>query len=215
MEQDRVSGGGPDPGMCGCDRDLFLRVWRRVMPEPREDCPIVVDESNENHLALPENPLTNASLAPQNRKEEAPPAAVMCLGPASNTYGEQLQRFIARELTDWRYYRSLAGLAGSRTEKALRQLANEERGHAGRLSAAYFLISGVHFWPERAVRPVIPSLLGALRQRFSAEQQGQADYNTAAANTGDNLLKELYLTLAQEEANHADRIRGILEKIHL
>lgn len=215
MEQDRVSGGGPDPGMCGCDRDLFLRVWRRVMPEPREDCPIEVDTDDENYPALTDNSLRNAVSPARNTRKEAMPNTVMCLGTASNVYGDQLQRFIARELADARYYRSLAGMAGNRAEKALRQISKEERSHAGRLSAAYFLISGVHFWPERIANPVIPSFLGALRQRFAAEQQGHWDYNAAAAATGDNLLKELYLILAAEEQTHANLIRGVLEQIHL
>jgi len=215
MEQERVSGGGPDPGMCGCDRDLFLRVWRRVMPEPREDCPIEVDEDNGNYPAPVQPPVQSGVSSAQNRKEANPPDTVMCLGTASNIHGEQLQRFIARELADWRFYRSLAGMAGQRAGGALRKLANEERGHAGRLSAAYFLISGVHFWPERAAGPVVPSFLGALRLRFSAEQRCHADYSAAAARADDNLLRELYLTLAQEESDHAAQIRAILEQIHL
>lgn len=44
MESQRPTQPGPDPGMCGCDRDIFLRVWQRVMPQERPDCPISVEE---------------------------------------------------------------------------------------------------------------------------------------------------------------------------
>ena len=37
MEQDKLP--GADPGQCGSDREVFERVWRRVMPEDRPDCP--------------------------------------------------------------------------------------------------------------------------------------------------------------------------------
>ena len=36
METQRFSPPGPDPGLRGGDRDVFLRVWQRVMPEERE-----------------------------------------------------------------------------------------------------------------------------------------------------------------------------------
>ena len=34
MEQEHLSS--------QCDQETFERVWRRVMPEPRPDCPIVL-----------------------------------------------------------------------------------------------------------------------------------------------------------------------------
>ena len=30
------------PGQCGADREVFERVWRRVMPEDRPDCPFTL-----------------------------------------------------------------------------------------------------------------------------------------------------------------------------
>ena len=39
METDRICP-GPDPGLLGSDREIFERVWRRVMPENLDGCPI-------------------------------------------------------------------------------------------------------------------------------------------------------------------------------
>lgn len=43
MEQDLTPRGGPALGMYACDQELFERVWQRVMPEDRPDCPIIAD----------------------------------------------------------------------------------------------------------------------------------------------------------------------------
>lgn len=43
MDQEMTARGGPELGMYACDRELFDRVWKRVMPEQRPDCPITVD----------------------------------------------------------------------------------------------------------------------------------------------------------------------------
>ena len=44
MDQDLTPRGGPALGMYACDRELFERVWQRVMPEDRPDCPISTDD---------------------------------------------------------------------------------------------------------------------------------------------------------------------------
>ena len=43
MDQEMTARGGPELGMYACDRELFDRVWKRVMPEERPDCPITLD----------------------------------------------------------------------------------------------------------------------------------------------------------------------------
>lgn len=40
MEFDRTPPGAADPGMYGCDREVFERVWRRVMPEDQYGSPV-------------------------------------------------------------------------------------------------------------------------------------------------------------------------------
>ena len=45
MEQDKLPCTPPDSPDYPCDREVFERVWRRVMPEDRPDCPFVLDEA--------------------------------------------------------------------------------------------------------------------------------------------------------------------------
>jgi len=220
MENQRPNG-QPDPGMCGCDRDLFLRVWDRVMPVERPDCPIVVDRSGEmNRPAVPAvQPMPAEMMArPMPAADQAGddfPTRddVPCLGSAGEADRERLQQMIGQELAAWRSYQHLArrGGLGGRT---LAALSAGCRRRAKRLSAALFLISGVRFWPaERVSVPVPRSYFAALREHFLSEQDRGGAYRAAAEESRDHCLRMLYLDLADECAEHAGRIRTLLENV--
>ena len=53
----------------------------------------------------------------------------------------------------------------------------------------------------------------ALREHFMEEQRGAAAYQTAAAETADPCLHELFLELAGEEDSHAWLLRSVLEQL--
>ena len=129
------------PGQCGADREVFERVWRRVMPEDRPDCPFTLYSEEEQVAVQPA----------EERKTELVPV------PAEQSGGDGavLQAFIAGELSDWRADQTLARRIPGGNGRALMGVAADERRHAGRLSAAYFLLSGVKFWP-----PAEPELPG-------------------------------------------------------
>lgn len=66
MEQDKLPCTPPDSPDYPCDREVFERVWRRVMPEDRPDCPFVLDEAAAAQPAaeaasLPEGPAATAA----------------------------------------------------------------------------------------------------------------------------------------------------------
>lgn len=189
------------PGQCGADREVFERVWRRVMPEDRPDCPFTLYSEEETAQA----PIQPA----EERKTELVPV------PAEQSGGDGavLQAFIADELSDWRTYQTLARRIPGGNGRALMGVAADERRHAGRLSAAYFLLSGVKFWPP--AEPELPreGWMAILRRRYWAERKGAEAYRTAAGRTGDSTLRELYLELAGDEEAHAGVIRGILERL--
>lgn len=189
------------PGQCGADREVFERVWRRVMPEDRPDCPFTLYSEEETEQA----PIQPA----EERKTELVPV------PAEQSGGDGavLQAFIADELSDWRTYQTLARRIPGGNGRALMGMAADERRHAGRLSAAYFLLSGVKFWPP--AEPELPreGWMAILRRRYWAERKGAEAYRTAAGHTGDSALRELYLELAGDEEAHAGIIRGILERL--
>jgi len=215
MEQERYPDYGPNPGMYGSDRDIFQRVWRRVMPEEREDYPLEMLPEPDHTLAVTNNPPASFAMPAIDGHGEDFPAKndALCLGAGSAMYGKLLQEFIAHELKDCKLYHTLARRAGAGASCVLSAIAADEYRHAKRLSTAYFLISGVLFWPDRLPAPVIDSYMGELRRRFAGELQGEADYLAAAAETNDHCLYELYLELADDEAKHAQLIRTILEQL--
>lgn len=221
MENQRPNQPMPEtaPGTCGCERDMFLRVWDRVMPEERLGCPITV-ERGEGCAAA-------ARPMPVPVKRERPAYAVTgvdgtgddfptkddvpCLGSAGETDREKLQEMIGWELTAWRHYQALSrrGGQGGRTLAALAEGCHRR---AKRLSAALFLISGVRFWPAGQTSVQTPrSYFAALREHFLAEQNRGQSYRAAAEESRDHCLRMLYLDLADGCIDHACRIRTLLE----
>lgn len=258
----------PELGMYASDRDVFDRVWKRVMPEERSDCPIVVVPpisapcTQEVHTptpeapepiqpdqpvpepepmpepeapqtpATPETPETSEppetaepSQTPEVPEEPEPPEsssstgddfpgqdAVPCLGSGSAGHGDQLQEDIMAELESWQLYRHLARRVTGSAARTLSALASEKHRQARRLAAAYFLISGVRYWPtDRLAAPRMSTWLGTLRRRFAVEQQMESRYRTAALDTADPCLADLYQELANGCAAHAATLRGLLE----
>lgn len=213
METQRSVSSGADPGMCGCDRDIFLRVWQRVMPEEREDCPIaverpepVVETPTEAQEQMPRTTAQDEAGDDFPTQEDVP-----CLGSSGEADRERLQEFITQELVHWRSYQMLARRAGQ-GGRMLAAMASGSRKRAKRLSAALFLISGVRFWPsEPPNMPLHRSYFGSLRELFHAEQNRSGAYRAAAEECQDQCLCALYLDLADESMEHACRIRTLLE----
>lgn len=210
MEQEHLSS--------QCDQETFERVWRRVMPEPRPDCPIVLQAEPAASPAVREAPPALPAVAasdPPDRPVAGEEHNVPCLGAASAIYGGQLQQFVDRALADWRSYQALSRRAQGNSGRILSAIAADQRRHAKRLSTAYFLISGVRYWP--AERPAGPAsrtpFAAALRERFMAEQRSAAAYQAAAAETADPCLRQLYEELSGEADAHAWLLRGILEEL--
>lgn len=281
MDHEMTARGGPELGMYACDRDLFDRVWKRVMPEERPGCPITPDPpavhipapapsgsctpaaphcvpdtapgqpiepapappeppAAENsmpagNMPAPEPPAAGAVAPAANASAPEPPAgdapmpepvesaahtgddfprpdAVPCLGSGSASHGGQLQEDILAALEGWQLYRHLARKVTGTSSRALSALASEKHRQARRLAAAYFLISGVRYWPtDRLEVPRTNSWLGTLRRRFAAEQQQDSRWRAASLDTEDPCLSELYGELAEGCAAHAGVLRTLLE----
>ena len=147
------------------------------------------------------------------RGDDFPPEDDLpCLGRASAPQGGPLQGYIRQELEGWQLYRHLSRRVNGPNARTLAALASEKHRCARRLAAAYFLISGVRFWPtDQLAVPQLSAWLGVLRERFSAEQRQEHRYRAAACGTNDPCLAELYADLAEESASHAAVLRAILE----
>ena len=213
------------------DQAVFERVWRRVMPEDRPDCPITLEPTPAVTLQGGDLPCT--CICPQSASPGTTPTLIIreggsphlgCdfpdgedvprLGRASAVHGAQLQRQTLDALECWQTYRLLARRAGGGAcARTLAALAADKQRAARRLAAAYFLISGVRWWPtDRLSAPHLPSFQGTLRGNFQREQQRARAYDTAAADTRDEALAELYRELADQCREHSALLRGILEQ---
>lgn len=211
MERPEFCPSEPDAGMYGSDRDTFLRVWQRVMPEERADCPVAVERSKPAQRCGTE-PAGNPARSPDRAESDFPPPEdVPCLGCGGKAERERLQESIGQALSAWRAYQMLARRAGQ-GGRLLSALAGDCRRDAKRLSTALFLISGIRFWPEAL--PSVPaprSCFGALREHFIAEQNRAERFRSAAVECEDLCLRALYLDLADGCVERACRIRSLLE----
>lgn len=213
MEVQRFSPPGPDPGMCGCDRDVFLRVWNRVMPEERADCPIEVVQPTREMTVTARRSVQPVPTWDSSGDDFPAQEDVPCLGSGGVADLEQLQDWVRQEIASGRAYQMLSRRSGQ-GGRVLSAMASGCRRRAKRLSAALFLISGVRFWPtEQANIPVPRSYFGALREHFFSEQNRGGAYRAAAENCRDLCLCSLYLDLADECGEHAGRIRALLESM--
>lgn len=194
------------------NEEAFARVWRRVMPRDRPDCPFLLGRPKEEGAALPVPASAGAChVAAGSATEEDVP----CLGASSLSYAPLLQRFVDRSTAQWRLYQSLSRRAGPMGARTLGGLASAEYTHAKRLATACFLITGVRYWPAdrsgwAAPSGAVPALL---RGAFQGEQRSAASFLGSAAESTDPALRALFLELAEEEADHADVIRRLLEQL--
>ena len=183
-------------GMEGEKREVFERVWRRVMHSgAAEDVPLAAEPA----VPAPEVPALAAP--PADRPEEDCPPAPGVLGEACLEHAGLLQGLIRGALEGWRTYQALARRTGGA----------EEKRRAKELGAAYFLISGVRCWPDPEKVPVPASYLGALRTLFRREQETVAACLAGAEVVGDPCLRELLVRHARQAWDRSCKIRGLIE----
>ena len=166
------------------DRDAFARVWRRVMPCDRPDCPFT--------LSPP------AAQAPVLCPEPERPA--LCLSPDSTADLPRLELLLL-SVTDAR--RCCQALAGRLNSRLFARLAAEKKRQSDRLAAAHYLITGRPFPLEPTPTPRPTPMPLALRERFHAEQRQAAVLLSAAHRASDPGLAALYRQLAREDRQAA------------
>ena len=203
-----AAGGGEDK------KEIFARVWKRVMADGGGQCPITWEEPGSRQSEAPKEEAASLP-APACQRGGRPhsdfPGACGVLGEACLSCAGLLQELVRRELADWREYQALARRAGGAPSRVLAGMAGEKKRRAKRLSAAYFLISGVKYWPEGEGVPRFPSYLGTLRRRFAQEQDTMSAYLAGAEATSDPCLQQLFWEHAQENWTHACQLRKLVE----
>ena len=213
-------------------KEIFARVWKRVMGDHTDACPITWEETGGDQAQTTteqQQTLVTEEAAQTEEKTvlPAPPVprggqrlhsdfprddAQGVLGPQCLDCAPLLQELIRRELADCREYQTLSRRAGGGPARVLAGLAGEKKRRAKRLSAAYFLISGVRYWPEGEKCPPVTSYLGTLRRRFAQEQATMAAYLTGTETTTDPCLQQLFWEHAREAWDQACKIRTLVEQ---
>lgn len=169
--------------------------------------------------SAPGFPMTE--LSGGNQPNGAPPAGSLsgteenscCMGSAAMKMIEVLQGFIEAELADRRYYLAFSRQAPGWARQTLRDTAEDEGGHARRLMAVYYLITGQCYQPAvSSERIYAGQLCPALRVRYHAETCGGQHYAQAADGTTDPCLAKLLMELSEDEYRHAERMLVLLER---
>ncbi|QNL43662.1 ferritin-like domain-containing protein [Oscillibacter hominis] len=186
------------------DYRQYDRIWERVAPT-----------LNPYPAARTQN---SAAAAPMTvQEEENLPGAEQnpcCMGSQAAESLEVLKGFIEEELADRRYYLAFARQAPNASAgRTLREIAADEAGHAKRLLAVYYLITGECFRPAfSSERISIGPWCAALRGRYHEEACGGFNYIRAAEGTTDPCLSRLLTQLSEDEYRHADRMLALLER---
>lgn len=190
-------------------QEVFQRVWARVMGSA-PDCPAPIPEGMEGDLScrqLAQLSQQNVDSLSQASQSEPAPAAAQAQGDAP-----RLRRQVQQALERWQCYRMLARRHRGRVGSLLEHLATDQHRMARRLSAAYFLLTGVRYWPVGALPTPAPLPLWAgLRRCHQDEAQAGTDYLSCAGSAADPALPELYRQLSQDCREHCRRLRALLE----
>ena len=125
----------------------------------------------------------------------------------------RLRRQVMEALEGWQFYRYLARRARAGDARVLNSMAGELHRQARKLSAAYFLLTGLRYWPSELLTvPAIPSYWGALRTRHQTEQRQEAAYRMSADDWDDPDMQELYGSLIEAGQRRSRQLRGLLEQ---
>ena len=184
-------------------QEVFRRVWARVMGD-QASC--LAGAASPEHL---EGDLSCRQLERMAAGQGAGGGA----GGAEDPRTARLCGQIRGALESWRCYRMLARRAGGGAGAALAALAAGQYRQGRRLAAAYFLLTGVRYWPDRiGPVPVAPSLWGALRQLYQREMREAGEFLACAEEIRDAELAQLYRELAADCQGRCRRLRALLEK---
>lgn len=201
------------------EQEVFQRVWQRVMAG-REEKVCAVPPATSDRWVDGDLSCDYLATLPQTIPAMPTPTDRMggevLSGMDSMMMSEQTARLrqqTLEALEAWQFYRHLARRTRGPAARTLANLAADQHQLARKLAAAYFIHSGVRYWPsEQLAVPAISSYWGALRQRHQAEQQAELSFRMAADDTEDATLLELYEALMQACRTHCRQLRTLLEQ---
>lgn len=209
-------------------QEVFQRVWARVMgtsdspketaaaaPAPQPE-PVPVSKPAAQPVLGPvsapvsePSPQAQPVMAPQHpappRPRPTPPRPQPCC----------LRQQVMDSLEQWQIARLLVRRAGNQARQ-MTNLAAQLHQQAKQLSTAYFLQSGVRYWPvAQLTRPRMTTYVGGLRQLYQRCQTLTEEFHTCRPKASNQDLAQLYAQLAQAGAKHCALLRSLLEQTHM
>ena len=214
-------------GDLSCQRlEELIRQHGGLMP----DAPVQEETPQPEGWQSPQEPPQDDTPAPEPPAQESPaqpdslpePNGPGCSGdlpplweqpsPAGDRTA-RLRHQVMEALEGWQFYRHLARRARGSDARVLNNLAGELHRQARKLSAAYFLLTGLRYWPsELLTTPAIASYWGALRLRHQAEQRQETAFRIAADDWDDPALLELHTELIDGCQRRCRQLRTLLEQ---
>ena len=106
-------------------------------------------------------------------------------------------------------YRYLAGRVGGCTKKLLLQMAEEERCHARKLAAYYFLLTGKKACTGPGRPPCVTCVNETLRQFYRKELEDARNYGRLAKLADERACT--FEAMSRQECAHAHKLYCILQ----
>lgn len=197
-------------------QEVFERVWARVMGSaaPRETAAAAPASEPQPEPVSQPAPQAQPVMAPQRpapppqRPQPAPPQPQ----PKPQPKPCCLRQQVMDSLEQWHLARLLLRRAGKQSRQ-VSNLAAQLHQQAKQLSAAYFLQSGVRYWPVAQLTPPrMTTYVGGLRQLYQRGQALTEEFQKCRTKGGSPDLVELYGQLAQEGVKRAAVLRRLLEQ---
>ena len=178
-------------------------------PVPERNPPVIEEETAEVAPEAQPEPLPEAD--GPNRGNDLPQLWEEPREVSDRT--ARLRRQVMEALEGWQFYRYLARRARAGDARVLNGMAGELHRAARKLSAAYFLLTGLRYWPSELLSaPAIPSYWGALRARHQAEQRQETAFRMSADDWDDPDMQELYAELIESGQRRGRQLRSLLEQ---
>lgn len=184
------------------DQELFRRVWQRVMPQPDAASPIVVSAPPPESAPSDAPPPRDALPAPSPAPEDA-------------AFSALVQEMAAREQVFARRYQALSRRLRGEASRSARILAGQAQQNARRLSAVYFLLTGVRSFASPPAARLSPGEDPAalIRRSFAEAQASEASYRAASDSCPSPFLAALFHTLSQSHAAHQQQLITLLTQL--
>lgn len=192
-------------------QEVFERVWARVMGSAAPQTAAQPQPEPVSQPAPEAQPVMSPQTmaAPPQRPHPAPPR------PQPQPKTCCLRQQVLSSLEQWQLARLLSRRAGKQSRQ-MSNVAAQLHQQAKQLSTAYFLQSGVRYWPvAQLTRPRMTTYVGGLRQLYQRGQALTEEFHSCRSHAATQDLAQLYAQLAQAGAKRCAQLRQLLEQTHM